>query len=98
MTDRTIEVDGAEVRVTDDPATSQTVVTGATVSGSRKENLGNYENVEPHASVRVEFRPAFTLADGGDEAIRERLKGLRTEVDGHLHESINRARDAGLYE
>lgn len=100
MTDDTIQTaEGTELEVAETPGDARTVVTGATVSGSEKANLGNYENVEPHASLRVEFRPAIDIeADMGAEALQIKLNRLRDTVDEHLTEAIRRARDPEVRE
>jgi len=93
--ERTIQMsDGTEIRVADDPRESEAIVTGATVSGSQKENLGNYENVEPHASVRLEFRPAIHMgSDGAASALQARLTNARKQVDQNLASAIESARE-----
>jgi len=98
MTDTITTADGTELDVADTPSDARTIVTGATVSGSEKANLGNYENVEPHASIRVEFRPAVAYEDGdGRAAVQGRLNRLRGMIDQHLKDSIQHARDPEVH-
>jgi hypothetical protein len=93
MSDGTVTVDGREIHIADLAADAGMIVTGATVSESRKENLGNYENVEPHASVRVEFHPAIEVESPTDKAeLKHRLAELRRVVDDHIQESIDRTK------
>lgn len=85
--------DGTELDVVDAERDSSVVVVGATVSGSQKENLGNYENVEPHASVRAEFRPAIRVnTSDAESAVKSKLAVLRRVVDDHLQQSIDRTK------
>ena len=91
MSDTVTTADGAEIPVSELPENAGIVVTGATVSESRKENLGNYENVEPHASVRAEFRPALEIdSPDAEEMLQRKLAVLRRVVDDHIQESIDR--------
>jgi hypothetical protein len=97
---RTVDLaDGTELEVVDDPADAGLIVTGLTVSGSRTENLGNYENVEPHASVRVELSPALAIDHpDAEDALQAKLRVVRRNVRAHIEESIQQAIDRGEYE
>ena len=97
---RTVDLaDGTELDVVDDPADAGLIVTGLTVSESRKENLGNYENVEPHASVRVELSPALAIDEpAAEDALQAKLRVVRRNVRDHIDESIERAIERGEYE
>ena len=94
MSDEQIHTaDGQTIDVADHPRDSGIVATGATVSQSQKENLGNYENCEPHASVRVEFRPAIKLdSPEAEDALGTKLAVLRRVVDDHIQQSIDRTK------
>lgn len=91
MSDTVTLPDGTELNVVDAERDSSVIVVGATVSGSQKENLGNYENVEPYASVRAEFRPAIEVnTPDAEDGVRSKLAVLRRVVDDHLQQSIDR--------
>ena len=99
ITDTVDLADGTEIEVVDDEADSSAIITGATVSQSQKENLGNYENVEPHASIRAEFSPAIRMdSPGAEQAVAAKLRALRRVVDDHIEDSIARAVEAREYE
>jgi len=97
---RTVDLaDGTELEVVDDAADAGLIVTGLTVSESRKENLGNYENVEPHASVRVELSPALEIDHpDAEDALQAKLRVVRRNVRDHIDESIEQEISAREYE
>lgn len=102
MTDadrETIDAGDATLEVVDDPADAGLVVTGVTVSGSQKENLGDYENYEPHASVKAEFRPALRVnSPDAESEVEDKLRVLRRVVDDHLQKSIRNVVERRTYE
>lgn len=78
------------VDVADDPDDSRMVAVGATVSGSEKVSTGDYENYEPHQSVRVRFSPAIDLSDSQGRAhLRRRLMTLHAGIQSDLDDAID---------
>jgi len=78
------------VDVADDPDDARMVAVGATVSGSEKVSTGDYENYDPHQSVRVRFQPGIDLSTSdGRAALRRRLMTLHAGVQADLDEAID---------
>lgn len=94
-TERTVQMtNGSQLRVAETPDEADTVVTGVTVSGSQKENLGDYENVEPHTSIRAEFQPAINMSHlGAAEELDKRISELRDSVNESIEDGIERAKE-----
>jgi urease accessory protein UreF len=89
---KTIELsDGATVEAVEADGVDDVTLyaVSATVSGSEKVNLGNYENAEPHVSVRTEIRPAVRLDADGQTALQGHLADLRSAVADHLQHSVD---------
>jgi hypothetical protein len=93
MMTKTIKLsDGVTVEAVEDadhPDDVSLYAVSATVSGSEKVNLGNYENAEPHVSVRTEIRPAVRLDPDGHDALSAHLADLRATVDDHLQHAVD---------
>lgn len=80
-----------DIDVARDPSAARTLVTGITVSGSEKVSTGDYENFEPHISIRTEVRPAVDITtDSGLDHIRHQVDGLAAQLQERLDDAIDR--------
>lgn len=94
----TVEIDGTTAEVADDPDDARMIAVGMTVSGSEKASTGDYENYEPHESVRVTFDPAIDLSDvAGRRALRTKANTLHRDIQDDLNTAIsNRISEPGF--
>ena len=85
----TIDTPDGTIQVTDDPEDATLYATGVTVSQTEKVNLGNYENRELYANLRVAIDPALELTPDTEGEVAKILEYAYGEVEGHINAQVD---------
>lgn len=94
----TIDTPDGTIHVTDDLGEADLYATGLTVSQTEKVNLGNYENREVYANLRVEIDPALAMTPETEGDVAKLLEYAHAEVENHIAERVAEAQEPDEWE
>lgn len=89
----TIDTPDGTIHVTESLGDTELYATGLTVSQTEKVNLGNYENREVYANLRVEINPALAMNHETERDVAKLLEYAHAEVEKHIAVQVADAKE-----